>query len=196
MEAKPQPRTKRGEATRKAILQAAERVIGTQGYSAASISEITRETGVGQGTFYIYFSGKEEIFRELVLEMGRLLRHELSEATKGAADRLAAEKAGLKGFLEFVASHPGLYRIVQEALFVDPETYKAYYETFASAYRDALEAAVVAGEIRPGDAEVRAWALMGISKTLGERYVVWGEQRPIDEVVEAAHDLIARGMAS
>lgn len=194
MPAKSQPRTARGEATRKAILEGAERVIGRLGYSAASISEITRETGVGQGTFYIYFKGKDEIFRELVLEMGRLLRHELSEATKGAPGRISAEKEGLRGFLNFVATHPGLYRIVQEALFVDPEAYREYFSTFADAYVEALSNAADTGEISPGDAEVRAWALMGISRTLGERYAIWGEERPIDDVVDEAHALIAKGL--
>jgi len=45
--------TPRGEATRIAILEAAEKVIGKKGFSAASIGGITRAAGVAQGTFYI-----------------------------------------------------------------------------------------------------------------------------------------------
>ena len=36
--------------------------------------------------------------------------------------------------------------------------------------------------------------LMGIAKTLGERAVVWGDETPIDDVVEAAHDMIVNGL--
>lgn len=188
------PKTARGEATRKLILSAAETVIGAKGYSDASISDITREAGVGQGTFYIYFRGKDEVFRELVLEMGRLTRHTLAEATRGAKDRIAAERLGLKAFLTFVAEHPALYNIVQEAQFVAPEAYRAYFQSFTDRYRRLLAGAAERGEIKPGDAEVRAWALMGMAKALGERFAVFGADRSVDEVAEIASDLIEKGL--
>jgi len=194
MEASATPKTARGEATRRAILSAAEEVIGARGYSDASITDITREAGVAQGTFYIYFKGKDEVFAELVVEMGRMLRAALNSATEGASDRLSAEKAGLRGFLTFVVAHPNLYRIIQEALFVNPDAYRAYFQTFADGYREALAEAEAAGEIRAGDPDVRAWMLMGIAKTLGERAIVWGDETPIDHVVDAAHDMIVNGL--
>lgn len=189
-----EPKTARGEATRRAILDAAEKVIGRLGYSEASIGSITREAGVAQGTFYIYFKSKDEVFSELVREMGRSLRHRISDATAGIAGRLAAEREGLRAFLAFVAAHPELYRIVQEAQFVDPEAYRAYFRAFAEGYRQGLAAAAASGEIRAGDADIRAWALMGIARSLGERAVVFGEKTPIDELVETAHDLIVNGL--
>ncbi len=191
----PQPKTARGEATRKAILTASERVIGERGFNDASIGLITREAGVGQGTFYIYFKSKDDVFSELVLEMGRALRHKLTTATEKFSDRLEAEKAGLKAFLEFVKAHPDLYRIVQEALFVDPKAYDAYYRTFAEGYRIGLSDAERDGQVSPGDADTRAWALMGMARTLGERAVVFGDKTPIDEVVETAHNMIVNGLA-
>lgn len=189
-----QPKTARGEATRKAIIDAAERVIGSKGYYDASIGHITSEAGVAQGTFYIYFKTKEEVFSELVLEMGRMLRFTLSEATQGIEDRLEAEKAGLRAFLKFVKDHPDLYRIVQEALFVDPEAYRAYYRSFVDGYRVGLVAAQEAGQVVEEDAEILAWALMGISRSLGERLVIFGTETPIEELVTTAYNLIANGI--
>jgi len=189
-----QPKTARGEATKKAILAAAERVIGAKGYNDASIGHITSEAGVAQGTFYIYFKTKEDVFSELVLEMGRLVRHSIAEATQGIGDRLAAEKAGLQAFLEFVQAHPDLYRIVQEALFVDPEAYQAYYSAFADGYRNGLTEAALAGQISAGDPDTRAWALMGIARALGEQLVVFKSDKPIPELVASAYDLIENGI--
>ncbi|MBG6160161.1 AcrR family transcriptional regulator [Labrenzia sp. EL_159] len=189
-----QPKTARGEATRKAILGAAERVIGAKGYSDASIGHITSEAGVAQGTFYIYFKTKEEVFSELVLEMGRLVRHTISEATLGIENRLEAEKAGLRAFLEFVKAHPDLYRIVQEALFVDPDAYREYYGAFADGYRTGLTEAEAAGQISIGDPDTRAWALMGIARALGEQLVVFNSETPISELVASAYDLIENGI--
>ena len=188
------PKTARGEATRRAILGAAEIVIGRQGYSEASIGSITRQAGVAQGTFYIYFAGTDEVFSELVAEMGRMLRHVIAEATSGFDDRLEAEREGLRAFLTFVSAHPELYRIVQEAQFVDPEAYRAYFRTFAQGYREGLEKAAWEETISAGDAEIRAWALMGVARALGELQVVFNGGHSIDALVETAHDLIENGL--
>ncbi|SOE16543.1 TetR family transcriptional regulator [Hoeflea halophila] len=189
------PRTKRGIARREQILRAAEATIGEQGFSAASIADITRQAKTALGTFYIYFSSKEDVFRELVLEMGQLTRGVVTEAVTDAPNRLDAERAGLKAFLRFVAARPSLYRIVEEARFIDSEAYKAYFTSFAKAYAVQLSEAAAAGELRPGDAEVRAWALMGIAKTLGERYVLWDDTSDIDHIVDEAFAMIRDGLA-
>ncbi|WP_425088560.1 TetR/AcrR family transcriptional regulator [Stappia sp.] len=194
--AAPKPKTARGEATRRAILSAAEKVIGEQGFNEASIGSITREAGVAQGTFYIYFASKDDVFSELVADMGRMLRHAISEATAGIANRLDAEREGLRAFLTFVSAHPELYRIVQEAQFVDPKAYLAYFRTFAEGYRDGLAQAADTGDIRAGDADIRAWALMGIARSLGEYSVVFGSDASIDEMVDTAHEMIVHGLAA
>ena len=194
MSRSPTPKTKRGLERREQILRAAEQVIGEQGFSAASISEITRAAGTALGTFYIYFKSKEEVFRELVLEMGQLTRTMVAEAVARAPNRLEAEREGLRAFLRFVQAHPALYRVVEEARFVDPQAYRTYFDGFARAYERQLAAAAVDGEISPGDAEVRAWALMGIAKTLGERFVLWEDTPDIDRVTDEAFALIERGL--
>src|SRR5262249_4650975 len=151
----PPPKTRRGEQTKQKILDAAEREIGTKGFAEASISTITAEAAVAQGTFYVYFRSKEDVARELVLRTGRRLRHHLTPATAGIADRLEVERRGIHAFLKFVREQPNLYRIVTEIQFVDPPAYQRYYDEFAEGYRAALEAAVQRGEIAPGENDVR-----------------------------------------
>lgn len=189
------PKTKRGADRRETLLRAAERVIGARGFAAASIAGITRECGAALGTFYIYFPSKEAVFRELVEEMGRLTRRAMSEASAGAPDRLEAEKRGLRAFLGFVAERPSLYLIVEEARFADPAAYRAYFRGFAEAYAARLERAAAAGEIRPGDSEVRAWALMGIAKSLGDRVVLAETPPDLDRMTEEGFALIRDGLA-
>ncbi|MFA5538872.1 MAG: TetR/AcrR family transcriptional regulator [Gemmobacter sp.] len=188
------PRTRRGRSTREAILRAAEEVIGARGFAGAAIADITRAAGIAQGTFYIYFETKEEVFRELVTEMGRLTRKTLSEAVAGAPDRLTAERLGLRAFLGFVAERPTLYNIVEEARFVDPDSYNGYFTTFARAYARNLTAAAEEGEIRPGNAEIRAWALMGMAVTLGERFGLMEPGADRDAVVAEVFDMLENGL--
>ena len=188
------PKTSRGELTRQKILDAAEREIGRKGFAEASISTITAEADVAQGTFYLYFRSKEDVLRELVLRMGRRLRRHLTLATAGATSRLEAEQAGLLAFLEFARANPNLYRVVEESQFGDPSAYRRYYDDFARNDRCPLVAAEGAGESRSGNADVRAWALMGLAVMLGHRYGVWETAVPLKPVADAAFDMIKRGL--
>src|SRR3546814_16413395 len=115
------------------------------------------------GTFYSYFAGKEDILRELVNDMGHDVRARLAARTLGAHNRIDAEEKGLRAFLEYVTEHPALYRILQEAQFVDESIFRHYYETFADGYERMLANATGKGEIRPGNNALRPWAIMGMS---------------------------------
>jgi AcrR family transcriptional regulator len=190
------PATPRGAATRRKLLDAAEAEFGEKGFHAASVSSITTRAEVGQGTFYLYFHSKEEIFVTLVREIGHALRAELAGATRDRPDRLAAERAGLEAFFRFAYEHPGLYRIVQECQFVDEPVYREYYEKLASGYRDALAKAESRGEIRPGDAATRAWALMGVGHFVGLKHCLWERRVPDAAALDTLMDLIRNGIAA
>jgi AcrR family transcriptional regulator len=56
------------EATRGELLGAALEVFGQKGYAATTISDIVGAAGVTQGTFYLYFTNKADIFSELLDE--------------------------------------------------------------------------------------------------------------------------------
>jgi AcrR family transcriptional regulator len=189
------PATARGEATRRKLLSAAEEEFGSKGFHAASVSSITTRANVGQGTFYLYFRSKDEVFVTLVREIGRNLRRAMREAAVGARNRMEAERLGMDAFFEFACTHPGLYRIVQESQFVDESVYREYYERLAKAYADDLDLSAQKGEIAPGNAEVRAWALMGAAHFLGMRWCLWNHKVPPPAEVDALMDLIARGVA-
>ncbi|MGH8442466.1 MAG: TetR/AcrR family transcriptional regulator [Nevskiaceae bacterium] len=190
----PKPVTARGEATRRRLLNAAEGEFGARGYHGASVNSITRRAEVAQGTFYLYFRSKEELFLTLVRDIGHQLRAHCAQAIAKAANRLEAERLGLEAFLQFATRHRSLYRIVQESQFVDPAVFREYYEKLAEGYTAALERAARNGELARGDAATRAWALMGVGHFLGMRWSLWQKQMPPPEVLDEVMGLIARGM--
>jgi AcrR family transcriptional regulator len=189
------PVTARGQETRARLLAAAEKVFGEQSYFRVSIADITREAGVGQGTFYLYFPSKEAAFRELVETRGHELRTLTRLASDGVADRIAAERAGFAAFFDFIARHRNLYRIVRQAEFVDEGLYRDYYLAVAQGYTAALRAAMDQGEIGRMDPEVLAYCLMGIGDFVGMRWVVW-DGEPIPEgTFDQAMRFIVHGLA-
>jgi AcrR family transcriptional regulator len=169
------PRTARGTRTRAKLLEAAEKVFSENGYDEASIVRITEQAGVAQGTFYLYFSGKLEIFEELVEDLNRRVRHAMAEAAVGATTRIETERAGFRGFFEFTAAHPALYRVVREAEFVSPRALKLHYTRIVEGYIDGLRAARDDGDVGDIDPTVVAWILMGIGEMVGMRWVLWGD---------------------
>lgn len=189
------PRTQRGQRTLRKLLDAAAEEFGARGYHDAAITGITTRAGVALGSFYTYFESKEAVFRALVSDMSHRVRAHVTVATEPATDRIAAERLGLAAFIAFVRDNRGLYRIIEEAQFVAPDAYRQHYDRFAEGYRRGLAAARGRGELRDGDDEARAWALIGMSVFLGLRYGVRGADLSPEEVAAAATDLIAHGMA-
>ncbi|WP_367889415.1 AMP-binding protein [Humibacter ginsenosidimutans] len=137
------------------------------------ISRITDRAGVAQGTFYLYFSSKLDLFNELVEDINRRVRHAMSEASGAASTRIERERAGFDAFFRFTAEHPSLYRIVREAEFVSPSALRLHYTRIVDGYIAGLKEAKDAGELGDVDPTVAAWALMGVGEMIGMRWVLW-----------------------
>ena len=59
---------KRGEAVKKAIVDAAARAFREKGYRSASVDFIATGAGVSKATVYAHFRNKEELFKATVLD--------------------------------------------------------------------------------------------------------------------------------
>jgi AcrR family transcriptional regulator len=185
--------TRRGAATRQRLLEAAETVFAELGYHDASMVKITEAAGVAQGTFYLYFASKQEIFEELVRDLNRRVRRAMAVAAEGGRTRAEAELLGFKGYFQFAAQHGALYRIIRQAEFVSPQTLHDHYEAIAAGYVSALESAMDRGEVAKMDPHVLAWALMGMGELLGMRWIVWeGTGEVPAELLEQMQLLIDR----
>jgi AcrR family transcriptional regulator len=189
------PRTERGRRTLRKLLDAAAEEFGEKGFHEASVSSITRRAGVALGSFYTYFDSKDALFRALVGDMSEKVRTSARSALTDGMGPLEIERAALAAFLRFAAEHKEIYRIIDEAEFVDPASYRQHYETIAARIADRLRAGAEAGEFREGLGELEAWALMGMNVFVGLRYVVWGgaDMGP-DEVAAGVNRLLAEGV--
>lgn len=189
------PRTARGERTRASLIEAAEKVFAEVGYQDASIAKITENAGVGQGTFYLYFDSKLEIFEELVEDLNHRVRRAMSEGASNAKGRIERERAGFRAFFKFTAEHPALYRIIRQAEFVSPKALRMHYSKIVEGYVEGLRKAEMQGDIQHYDPEVAAWMLMGIGELVGMRWVLWSEDKEVpEEVFEDMMRFIDRGL--
>jgi AcrR family transcriptional regulator len=185
--------SKRGTLTRQRVIDAAEAVFAQHGYHDASIVKITEAAGVGQGTFYLYFGSKKDVFDELVRDLNRRVRHAMKEASSQGKTRLEAEELGFRAYFRFTAEHPALYRIIRQAEFVSPEMLRYHYDKLSEGYIEALREAMEGGETAALDPEVTAWALMAAGEMIGMRWILWGDGT-MPEHVEQELARIVRGV--
>lgn len=188
------PRTARGERTRRALLSAAAEEFGEKGFHEGSISGITRRAGCALGSFYTYFDTKNDVFRALVADMSGQVRDYVGPRIAEARDGMDAERLGLLSFLEFTRGHKEIYRIIDEAEFVDHAAYRDHYESTAARILTRLREAAARDETGGEPDEIHAWAIMGMNVFLGLRFGVWDDSRPAEEVAAIANDLIERGI--
>ena len=167
--------TKRGAATRRRLLDAAEVCFADVGFHDASVVKITEAAGVAQGTFYLYFASKRDIFDELVRDLNRRVRHAMKEASSQGQTRLEAELAGFRAYFRFTAEHTALYRIIRQAEFGSPDMLRYHYDKLSEGYVEGLRDAMERGELGDIDPEVSAWSLMAAGELLGMRYILWGD---------------------
>lgn len=189
------PKTKRGEATFNKLLQAAEEVFGEKNYYEASIVDITNRAGVGQGTFYLYFKSKKDIFVELIKHLHHEVRYFIQQEIDQVSNRIDAEKAGVEAFYQFTLKHKDLYKLIRDAEGVEPTLWYWYYASFAKAYAERLRSAMDREEVDRLNPEALAYCLMGISVFTAMRWPVWEGKIPPEDFTRTVFDFITKGMA-
>ncbi|MBU4567106.1 MAG: TetR/AcrR family transcriptional regulator [Desulfarculus sp.] len=187
-----------GKGTKIAIFQAAEQVLGEMGYAGAGISDITRQAGVAQGTFYVHFKSKQDLMNGVVRFLSYQLRRELRRATDRHQDRRDKEVQGMLSFFRFLGRHSLIYRIVSESEAIVPQAAEFYYNKLAGGYAASLAGPVKDGEIRDLPLEIMVPALMGIHHMIGLRWLVWSAAPHPDipkQLIDDAISLVVFGLS-
>lgn len=158
---------------RDALFRAAATVVGEVGYAEASVARITAAAGVAQGTFYLYFPTRQNLFDGLLSHArGELLSLVRERTAKAGTDFFEREECGMTAFLEYLRRKPGFLRILNEAEAVAPAAWRSHYDDIAGRIRRHLEHAVEAGQIRKLDGaeiDTAVHLLMGARVSMHQR---------------------------
>jgi AcrR family transcriptional regulator len=106
----------RGRRTRAQLLEAAQRVFERNGFVEVRVADIVTEAGVAHGTFYTYFSSKEEIFRAVI----EVHQSTIEQAAAGSSipqpnTPRARIEASNRAYIEGYAKHSRLMELWMEA---------------------------------------------------------------------------------
>jgi len=188
-----------GRHTRARLLDAGMQVLRERGYHAARVDDVVRLAGVSHGTFYLYFSNKEDLFRALAEQCAEEMT--ALAASLGPVPAGAGGVAALRRWLgEFVATYRAygvVIRAWMERQVGDRELVRLGGRTFA-----AIAAALVERieEAAPGtprhDAELRAAALLAMVERLTYYVTSRGSEAGDEAVVATLAQVVHRGFFS
>jgi AcrR family transcriptional regulator len=86
------------------LLDAGVQVFEARGYHAARVDDIVKLAKTSHGTFYLYFSNKEDLFRALAQEVGDLL-----EGLATSLPTLSAGDEGREALREWIGRFADVY---------------------------------------------------------------------------------------
>jgi len=194
-----QTRAERQEATRQKLFEAAARQVGSDGYAGASIQKITSMADIANGTFYNYFESQQDLFDQLLPELGENLLQSIGDAISGKTSGLAREEAAFRAFFHYLTANPGFYRVLNEAETFAPKAYASHMENMATRYLRALRHEAAKGELAPfseRELEVIVYILLSARNYLAYRYTIRNGKsgRLPDWVVSAYMKFVGGGL--
>ena len=107
----------RGRDTKRRLLDAGEAVLASKGYHATRVDDVVKLARTSHGTFYLYFSNKEELFRALASEVAeemQALAQDLEPLRAGATGRARLAR-WIRKFVEVYERHGPVIRAWTEA---------------------------------------------------------------------------------
>lgn len=104
------------------LIRAIADAVGTKGYAATTIADVTSRAGVSKKTFYVYFRDKEDCFLKAYDVIASHLLREMNAAFRATpGDWRRRYRAAVKAFLTELASQPARTRaLLLEVLAAGP----------------------------------------------------------------------------
>lgn len=187
-------REEKAEETRRALFRAAAKVVGDYGYADASISRITSEANIAQGTFYNYFETRQDLFDQLLPEVGGNMLDHIKEQVETSVSGVERELQRLTAYFDYLHENPEFYRILNEAEIFAPKAHEKHFQMLIAGYMSAFRRSRDRDELQnysDEELEVIAYILLAARGYLSLGYAVrGGRSRKVPPQVYSAYEKI------
>ena len=168
-------RTESKPVRRAQLLKAARKVFRAKGYDGATVSEIVREAGVAQGTFYLYFPSKKNAAVSLVDGLMETMAQAVATAVESRTSFEGRLESMIAAGFKVARKNADLFRLSfigadephPEMHSQSPE-HASLLRVITDLFRDAVDA----GEMERMDPEIAARLALGLLRqSVIEAYV-------------------------
>jgi AcrR family transcriptional regulator len=115
----------RGRRTMRKLLDAGVEIFAQRGFHAARVDDIVKLAKTSHGTFYLYFSNKDDLFKTLLqdaLDDMKTIGDEFPVVTRNESGK-AALRDWVRRFCDIYAAHASVIRILSQAEVIGEEVY-------------------------------------------------------------------------
>jgi AcrR family transcriptional regulator len=185
------------EATRTAILDAAEVAFARSGLASARMDEIASEAGVAVGTVYNYFADRDALLASVLESRRAELTSRLDGALASTAGRTFAER--LEALIAATLTHFDLHRELFEVLLQADAHAGARpggLEALTERVEKLVRAGVKEGALRKADADLHPALVVGALRGMKLRALHGREKEPLAADAGRLTRLLLEGMGS
>lgn len=189
----------RARRTRAALIDAAREVFEADGLKEARVADITSRAGVAYGSFYNYFTSKEEVFREVVREVtGEMFTQTVARGLDGA-DAISRIREANTRYLRSYARNARIMALIEEVAPYDDycaELLAAIRSMFNQRNEAGIRRLQARGLVRTDglDAHIAAVALGGMIEHYARVSFIMGEPYEEGGVIETLTTLWAQAL--
>jgi AcrR family transcriptional regulator len=187
-------KTRGSRDTGERLEEAAKVVFARDGFHGASVSAICRAANVAQGTFYRYFSNKDDAFLLLVEHLESSLMARLQDVTNHEVTPTDRLLGVYRATLAFIGENVALYQVFREAEFIHSEIPQRFYARVCARLRNVIQDGVAQGMFEAPNPEVASYAVLGVILFLALRYILWDEPGDLAKAEAVGADLILHGI--
>ena len=112
--------TPKGLRTRAALLASARMVFAQSGFAESRVADISRVAGVAHGTFYTYFSSKEDVLHAVMSELQQAMTTQRA-VNQARLDPLAGIEAAHRHYLRMYRANADLLATLEQVGFLSGE---------------------------------------------------------------------------
>lgn len=188
--AKPTRSDRRTIRNRKALFNAAEKLIAEKGFERVTIDEITETADLAKGTFYNYFDDKNQIAKELASTIRREIEAEVGVAQTGIDDPPERLVTGVCVFLRTAGTAPARAAVVAQM-------YGQWLRAESAGnlgLRKDLEHGYRAGRFSTADAPSALLMVVGVVQAGIGRALELGEWKSLRKLALALSGLVLRAL--
>lgn len=181
--------SKKGEATRKKIIDNAIKIFREYGYSESSIKKIAESIGLKNSSVYRYFKNKKDLFNYIIKDFENRLIERIKERIKEKKDINEKVESFIIEYIEFVKDNREIYDIFREAEFVNLSLTKYYYNKLVKILSEIFDK-----KIKSCDCEALSYSILGSFYFIIINYLIWEDSNLKDEEINSLLDFIKNGI--
>jgi TetR/AcrR family fatty acid metabolism transcriptional regulator len=192
------PRTSTGD-KRKLILEAAVKVLARSGFNAATVNEVAQEAGIANGTVYLYFKTKTELFIQTIKDVIKSKLQQISERVESDNDPVGRIKKFIDLHTELVTQNRDVARVMvvewrksEEFCLQNPD-YNPLNE-YMNYLKSLCSAAIESGSIRKVNPQTLAYMILGTMDIVLTQWLTEPEKINLPAITNEVYDILGFGL--